>query len=172
MLRFNIPDILSAFFPREERIVFTVFRDPLCNFEIYHPKGWKYDKNIAVVDGKYTVSFASRDNQFTIAVDASLPAGFDFNKYAKAELESPESGIHASIKKQRFRGMPAYRREYSYSSGGKDYFGGGLMFFTGKAVFSLSWSAPEADREKMEAVFGHMLDKLKLYEGFSIRKKK
>jgi hypothetical protein len=69
-----------------------------------------------------------------------------------------------------FRGMPAYKREFSYSSGSKDFFGGGLMFFTGDSVFSLYWTAPEKDRERQEAIFEHMIDKLSMHSGLHIRK--
>lgn len=170
MQRYNLIDIIMSFFSKDESIIFTKFTDPLGNFEIFYPKKWKFDRDIAVVDGRYGVTFESGDHHFTVSVDASIPKKFDFRKYAKKELESPESGIIASIKERAFRGMDAYEREYCFTSGRKDFFGGGLMFFTGNAVFSLSWSAPEKEREKMEAVFKHMLEKLTIYSGFSIRK--
>jgi hypothetical protein len=168
--RLNILDLLSSLFSREERVVFSRFTDPLGNFEIFYPKKWRFDRDIAVVEGKYTVCFESKESRFSVSVDASLPQDFDFERYAKEELEAPTSGIIASIKKRRFRSMPAYKREYAFSSGGKDYFGGGLMFFTGTTVFSLSWSALEKDREKQEAIFDHMLERLSLRRGFTLRK--
>jgi hypothetical protein len=146
---------------------FLKFRDGMGNFELFYPKGWKYDEDIAVVDGKYTISFQSRDGleQFTVSVDVQLPERFRFDRYAKAELESPTSGIYTPVKKTRFRDMPAYARGYSYTSDGRRYFGGGVMFFTGQAVFSVSWGAPESRKETLDAVFGHMLKTLSVREG-------
>ncbi len=135
---------LRTFFFRDKPVRYVRFRDGMGNFELFYPQGWKFDEDIAVVDGKYTISFVSGNGlcQFTIAVDAQLPDAFIFAKYAKAELESPTSGIYTPMKKAVFHSMPAYERDYSYSSGGRSYFGGGVMFCTGDAVFSLSWSAP------------------------------
>lgn len=148
---------------------FARFRDPLGDFDISYPKDWTYDRNIAVVGGRYTLSFESRHNSFTVSVDTAIPKKFDFDSYAKAELESPSSGIYTPIKKSRFRKMPAYGREYAYTSEGRDYFGGGVMFFTGKAVFSISWSGLEKRREELQAVFDHMLKSLAIGEGFLIK---
>ncbi len=139
---------------------FRTFRDGMGNFEISVPARWKHDRDIAVVDGKYTVSFESPDgrSEFTVSVDAQLPPHFDFPAYAKSELESPESGIYTPVSKGEFRGMPAFWREYSYECGGMRYSGGGVMFHSGLLVFSLCWSAPEA--AGMKAVFDRMLQSL------------
>lgn len=160
--------------PAERRPEFSLFRDGMGNFELFYPKGWKFDRDIAVVDGKYTISFQSPDglSQFTVAADLSIRPGFSFPKYARAELESPSSGIYATPEKCRFRGMPAYSREYSYSSGGRRFFGGGMMFYTGQAVFSLSWGAPEAKKGELMPAFAHMLDTLAIREGPAIRRRK
>jgi len=142
---------------------FVRFRDPLGNFELFYPSGWKFDRDIAVVDGKYTISFEKGSKRFTISVDARLPEKFDFKKYAKAELEGPSSGIIAEVKKDKFRGMPAYSREYRYESGGKTHIGRGVMFSTGRIVFSLTWSAPEKEKDDE---FRHMIKTLAFREGF------
>jgi hypothetical protein len=154
----------------ERSIRFWQFRDGMGNFELSVPEGWKYDENVAVVDGKYTISFQSADGmcQFTINVDAQLPEKFNFTKYAKAELESPTSGIFASVRKSRFHDMPAFVRDYHYASGSKKFFGGGIMFSTGSSVFSLSWSAPAERQTVMDAVFGHMKKTIVLHKGFVV----
>ncbi len=146
---------------------YELFKDPLGNFEISYPKGWKHDKDIAVVEGKYTISFESGDRSITVYVDAALKPDFRFSEYEKKELESPTAGIIADVKKSKFRGMPAYKREYAYESGGKAYFGGGLMFHTGMTVFSLSWSAPEKKREEFKKILDHVLDTLVIRLGFT-----
>ncbi len=148
---------------------FYRFRDPLGDFEISYPGGWRYDKDIAVVDGKYTIVFESSDACFTISVDTAIPEKFNFKSYAKAELESPSAGIYAPMKRGRFRKMPAYRRKYSFTSGGKDYFGGGAMFFTGKSVFSISWNGPESRRKELQEIFDYMLKTIAIGEGFLVR---
>ncbi len=152
----------------KEETRFERFRDGLGNFEIFYPRGWKYDEDIAVVDGKYSISFGSPDglSTFNVAVDVQLPEGFDFGKYAKAELESPESGIYTSVKKDTFRQLPSFTRDYAYSSGGRKFFGGGVMFCSGRMVFSLSWSGPESKRASLSAAFGHMLETIMVREGF------
>ncbi len=156
--------ILDRILKRKQE--YSLFRDPLGNFEIFYPKGWKFDRDIAVVEGKYTVSFESGDRRITISVDAALEPGFRFSDYEKKELESPTAGIIADVKKSKFRGMPAYKREYSYQSGGKTYLGGGIMFHTGRTVFSLSWSAPEKQREEFQKLVDHVLDTLVIRQGF------
>jgi hypothetical protein len=162
--------MLKSLFSRDQTVVFTRFTDPLANFDIFYPKRWRFDRDVAVVDGKYSISFEGGDSRFSVSVDVSIPAGFDFDSYAKKELESPTSGIIATVRKKMFRGMPAYKREFSYSSGSKDFFGGGLMFFTGDSVFSLYWTAPKKDKEKQEAIFEHMVQRLSIHSGLHIRK--
>ncbi|MDD5340588.1 MAG: hypothetical protein PHV13_05065 [Candidatus ainarchaeum sp.] len=147
------------------------FQDPLGNFTISCPSDWHVDSDVAVVDGAYTISFASPDGRgaFNIHVDAGLKKGFDFSAYAKSELESPSSGVYTAVKKGKFRDMPAYNREYCYRSSGQDYFAGGTMFFTGRAVFSISWNAPESERKTMEPAFSRMLESLILLPGVTFR---
>ncbi|HSB47479.1 MAG TPA: hypothetical protein VLD37_05675 [Candidatus Bilamarchaeum sp.] len=168
----RIPDLGKLF--QKKFPSFQLFRDNLGNFEIFYPNGWKFDEDIAIEDGKYTISFQSGDgrSQFTVAVDAKLPDRFDFAKYAKDELESPTSGIYAPPKKTKFRKMNAYSREFAYLSGGRKYFGGGLMFLSGREVFSLNWTAPESDREFAGKIFSHMLESLVLKEGFSVQNRR
>lgn len=143
---------------------YACFRDSLENFEISYPGNWRFDSDMAIVEGKYTISFQSPDSQsqFTVAVDAQLPFGFEFARYAKNELESPSAGIYAEAKKARFRGMPAYRREYAYQSGGRRYFGGGIMFFNGDCVFSMSWSGPEDRKTELQPLFDNMLESIRV----------
>jgi len=161
---------ISRFLKRKGKPVrYLRFQDPLGDFEMSYPEGWRYDRDIAVVDGKYLISFESREARYTINVDTEITEGFDFRRYAKEELESPESGIVAQMEKTRFRAYPAYRRDYRLCSGGKDLFGGDLMFFSGKAVFRISWSAPEKGRKGFQDIFDHMLGSLAIGEGFLIR---
>jgi hypothetical protein len=167
-----LKDKILSFLGKKKEPVYRRFRDPLGNFEIFYPAGWKYDQDMAVVDGKYSICFEGRESHFTISVDASLPEGFSFAAHAKKELESPSAGIIADVVKGRFHGMPAYSREFHYDSGGKTYFGGGQMFFTGSIVFSLSWSAPERKKEEFEKIFGHMLGSLSVRYGLIIKSKK
>jgi len=163
-------DKLFGFFSKK-KLEYKTFHDPLGNFTIQFPKHWKFDSDVAVVDGRYTISFDSKDIDFTIAVDANLGENFDFDKYAHMELESPTAGIIASISKDKFRGMPAYSREFKYESGGKDFFGGGSMFYAKPLVFSINWSAKEKDREKIMEIFDHMRNSLLIHQNFSIRSK-
>lgn len=157
---------LSLFRKHEQR--FKLFMDGLNNFEIGYPEGWKYDENIAVVDGKYTISFRSGQRSFTIAVDAKLPPKFNFARYVRSET-GPSSGICADTNKTSFHGKPAFKREYVFMSGGRRHFGGCIMFHTMDKVFSLSWDAPEKEREEMEKVFGRMLKSFRPRHGFMMR---
>ncbi|MFH0738155.1 MAG: hypothetical protein V1827_06400 [Candidatus Micrarchaeota archaeon] len=160
----------SAFFSlfkKKGRTIFDAFKDNMGNFEISYPKGWHFDRDIAVVDGKYSVSFQSGKGRFTVSVDPNLPKGFDFAGYAHAEHEGPCSGICASLEKSRFRGKPSFKRDYVYLSGGERYFAGDLIFKSGDIVFSLNWSAPEQDREGMSAIFSKMVDSLSTKKGGS-----
>ena len=143
---------------KKKPLEFEKFQDSLGNFEMAHPRGWKFDHDIAVIDGQYTNSFQSNDSSFTVAVNAKPPESFDFKKYAKAELESPSSGIYTKAAKSNFRGMPAYTRDYEFTSNGRNCFGGGIMFFTGRIVFSISWSAPKSKKEEMTRVFDRMME--------------
>lgn len=167
MLKDRILSILG----KKKEPIYRRFSDPLGNFEIFYPSDWKFDQDIAVVDGKYSICFEGRESHLTISVDASLPEGFSFAAHAKKELESPSAGIIADIVKCRFHGMPAYSREYHYDSGGKTFFGGGQMFFTGNAVFSVSWSAPERKQAELEKIFGHMLGSLAVRQGMTFRER-
>ncbi len=154
--------ILSFFAPKKPS--YRRFRDPLGNFELFYPTNWKFDQDVAVVDGKYSICFEGNESHLTVAVDAALPEDFDFPKHAKKELESPSSGIIADIHKRKFHGMPSYSREFHYDSGGKTFLGGGEMFFTGTAVFSVSWSAPEKRKHEQE-IIAHMLGSLVVRQG-------
>ncbi len=163
-------DKLFGFFSKK-KLEYEVFCDPLGNFEIQFPKHWKFDSDVAVVDGRYTISFDSKGADFTIAVDANLGENFDFDKYAHMELESPSTGIIASISKAKFRGMPAYSREFRYESRGSDFFGGGSMFYAKPLVFSITWSAKEKDQEKIDEIFDYMRNSLIIHQNFSIGSK-
>jgi hypothetical protein len=158
---------------REDKVTFERFRDGLGNFELFYPRGWKFDEDIALVDGKYSIAFESKDGlcRFNVSVDAQLPPHLDFESYARQELESPESGIYTPVSKGEFHGMDAFLREYRFSSGGTRFFGGGVMFFTGKIVFSLSWSAPESKRERVGAMFEHMTKTIVVRESYFIAPK-
>jgi hypothetical protein len=154
-----------------KQLYFVKFLDSSGNFELIYPKGWDFDHDIAVEDGRYTISFCSHDSQstFTVAVDANLPKNFRFKEYAKRELEGPSAGIHAEVERSEFKDMPAYTREFSYRSGGRAYFGGGVMFYSGNVVFSISYNAPESRRTEMEAVFTHMKERFTVRQGFVMK---
>ena len=133
------------------------FRDPVQNFEMFYPKGWKFDRDVAVDDGKYTISFESGKKRVTIFVDFRLPAKFNFRKYIKDQFEGPSSGIISSLEKTKFRGMPAYKREYCYVSSGKEYASKSIVFYTGSKVYSLTWFGPS---DFPEDIYNHMLKSL------------
>jgi hypothetical protein len=164
-----ITGILAALGLGKKPETFAEFRDPIGNFTISFPSGWKFDRDLAVVDGEYTVSLASPDGRrtFNVCVNAGLKKGFDFAAYAKSELGSPSSGVYTPMKPGKYLGMPSFTREYIYTFSGTDYFAGGVMFFTGRAVFSVSWNAPEKERSSMGAVFGKMLQSLTLLQGMA-----
>ena len=161
--------ILEFLFPKK-KAKFVKFYDPLGNFSIMYPGDWHFDEDIAVVDGKYTIPFQSRNRSsiFVVAVDASLPAKFDFKKYAKKELDSPESGVYAKSKPDKFFDLPAFSKDYAFFSQGKEYFGGEIMFHAGKIVFYLSWSGPAKEKEKISKIFDHMKKTLDIGHGFII----
>lgn len=173
MLEAAILRLKSLLGTRERDPEYVSFRDYLGNFSLQYPRGWKYDKDIAVVEGRYTNSFCSGNglSQFTISVDALVHEKFNFPKYAKDELSSPSSGIYTPLRKSGFRGLPAYSREYGYCCGSREFFGGGVMFYTGELVFSISWSAPGREKANMEPVFRHMLDSLSFRERYFEKKR-
>ena len=89
------------------------------------------------------------------------------------ELGSPSSGIYTPLKKSKFRGMPSYEREYRYKCGRRCYFGGGVLFFNGEMAFSVSWSAPEDQKEWIGGIFAKMLESLAVRESYAtIRRKR
>jgi len=151
---------------------FSRFIDSSGNFEMDYPEGWKYDHDIAIEDGKYTVSFSSPDSHaaFVISVDASLPQDFKFPGYARNELESPSAGIYAKAVRCRFHKMPAYEREYCYVSGGKAYCGGGMMFHANQAVFSMLWNCLQSTKKETGRIFSRMMDSFVVRQGFRIKK--
>jgi hypothetical protein len=159
---------------QERPVSFLRFQDSSGNFELYYPMGWRFDHDIMIEDARYTISFSSPDScsTFTVAVDANLPEKFNFARYAKKELESPTSGIYTTAKRGKFHGMPAYERQYGYTSGGRRYAGGGVMFCTGNVVFSLSWGAPIARDGKRDAIFKHMMESFMVLEGFVMTPRK
>lgn len=150
---------------------FERFMDGMGNFEFDLPSGWKYDEDIALVDGSYTISFRSPDKKrvFTVAVDAKIPKKFSFAKYVKAEC-GPKSGIIAEIKMARFHGIPAYKREYSFQCGSRKHFGGNIIFRGPDKVFSLTWSAPESERKDAKKLFGRMMESFIIKRGFAIKR--
>jgi hypothetical protein len=148
-----ISGILSLFRGKKEA-AFARFQDALGNFEISYPEGWTFDRDIAVVDGKYTVPFQSRDgkSRFVVSVDASVTKSASLPEYVKRELEGPCSGIATSMERTRFRGCPAYEREYVFLCDGGRNSAGGLAFSTGTIIFSFTWSAPESEKNMKRAI--------------------
>jgi hypothetical protein len=158
--RFGLRILELLFTKKPKPVVYSKFIDSFGNFEIEYPKNWRYDKDIAVVDGQYTNTFQCNDSNFTISINAKIQENLNFRKYAKNELESPASGICANAIKSKFRGFPAYIKEYTYMSNRKDYFGNELIFFTGKLIILISWNAPRSKEQEMKKVFNHMLESL------------
>jgi len=161
--------IFSLFKRKEKPAKFVIFTDPMDNFKINYLENWKFDRDIAVVEGRYTIPFESKNKNFIVSIDTNIPKNFDFAEYAKSELEGAKSGIFTPIRKGNFRKMPAYIRNYSYTTRQGEYFGGGIMFFTGRVVFSILWSGPNQEKEKLEPIFAKMLESIVITKGCEIK---
>ncbi|MBI5223155.1 hypothetical protein HY990_01905 [Candidatus Micrarchaeota archaeon] len=142
---------------------YLIFTDPLEKFSIEYPSNWIFDQDIAIDDRKYTLAFSSKDGKstFSLFVDLNLPSPSDFDKYAKDVLESPSSGVFCTPKKSTFLNFPAYLREYSYKSASTLFFGGGIMFLSKRAVYSLLWGGPQNKKSELTPVFDHMASSLR-----------
>ncbi len=145
-------------FLRKKEIKYAQFNDPLGNFKIAYLENWKFDADMVVFDGGYSLSFSSPDSQstFTIFVDAKIMPKSNLRGYASRELESPESGIYAKMRETSFFGTQAYQSDYDYHSGNTPYFGGSVIFSGKKAIYRLSWCAPLKNRPAIENIFSAM----------------
>ncbi len=167
-----ITRIKSLFSHKRKSPKFRLFRDYQGNFHIEYPEDWRFDPEIAMVEGKYSVSFESPSGpaRFVVTLDSILPFGFDFEKQVKETLGQPTSGFCADIKATEFRGMKAFSYEYCYQTEGRRFFAGGLTFFTGWSVFSLNWSAPEQEQKHYQKIFDRMLETLTFRRGILSRR--
>ena len=157
-------DLLKRLFQREKNPpTFHKFVDPLGNFSIMVPEKWKTDEDIAIDDGKYTIPFDSPDElaEFSISIDYSARnASFDFDDFVKKYFNSPESGIHSTFSKTNFRKYPAYVREFIYSNRGRGFYGGSIIFYTGKLLVELIHHAPADKREYYDIIFEKMKESM------------
>ncbi len=128
---------------RKEPQKFIKFNDPLNNFELFYPKGFRYDQDVAVYNWSYTISFESKHERLIVSVDSKKAV--DFDKYVEQEFNSPKSGIISNLRKSVFRGFPSYDRDFQYTDSGRDYIGKGIVFYTGSIIYSLTWMSPNRD---------------------------
>ncbi len=134
---------------------FAVFKDPFGNFIISYPEGWRYDEDIAVVEGSYGVWFEKGSKRISVHVTACRLA--DFDSYAQRYLKDPKRGVVGRIRKTTFKDMPAYDFRYKLHEGSKVFLGGALMFYTGRCIFYISWFVPKSEWPHFKELFKHIL---------------
>ncbi len=129
------------------------FTDPLGNFELDIPKGWRFDRDVIVDSGQYSISFEAQDRRmrFVVSVDTKPPEPADFESYVRKECEGPASGILCGMSKKEFRGYLGYGRRFIFGKGNDESVREDRIFLTAGAVFTISrtrpiiHSAPEPD---------------------------
>ena len=141
----------------------SIFVDYLGNFRLNYPSSWTFDNRLAVVDGAYTISFESKNHKekFVISVETIIPKNLNFEDYAKEKLIGPNSGVHATIKKSKFRHFDSFDIEYVIHSG-QLMVCKTLIFITGNRIFFLSYSATKKNWNQSELLFDGILESLEV----------
>jgi len=166
---------LFSFFSRNEPDFedtrFEKFEDSLQNFLFFYPGHWKFEETTAIIEGEYTINFHSRksDTHLSIDVKTRLPAGFDekkFIKSAKDEIENPSAGVISKACKGKFGEHRCMATDYIYSKGNMQFRGEKTIFFTGDRVFSLFFTCPVSQYDRLKKTFAYVKD------SFTIKPKK
>ena len=159
----SILDFLRKKEPKFEDIKFENYNDYHGHFSVFYPKGWKYDPPVVIENGGYAVVFHSNktQSQFRIGVETILPLKFDFEKYAKKEIEQSSAGIVSKAKNSKFREYECYNTDYEYESEGRPYKGEQLIFYTGDRIFSVFYTYPKTG-ENIEKILRYMLESIRI----------
>jgi len=139
-------------------IKFKIYRDFYDNYTIEYPEKWKYDPPVIIDEGAYAVVFHSNKSHahFRLGVESTLPPKFDLKAYAVKEIEDPSAGVFSKACKSRFRKYRCFETNYEYEHEGGKYKGEKMIFETEDKVFSIFYTYPEKEREKLKKVFNYM----------------
>ncbi len=156
--------ILDRFFMKKSKepefadIKFRLYRDFYDNFTIEYPEKWKYDPPVIMDGGSYAVVFHSNKSNahFRLGVESILPMKFELKKYAVKEIEDPSAGVFSKACKSKFRKYKCFETDYLYEHEGNNYIGEKKIFQTEDKVFSIFYTYPKKEKEKLKKVFNYM----------------
>lgn len=169
--------ITELFQFKTRSITFSEFSDPLGGFSILYPNYWKYDSNIVIHEGSYSIIFQKSNELFTITTDHLS----DFSNYEskiKDVLIGPNSGSFGSFKKKsESHELIIYESDYSFYS--DSVFFGSIVLYCRKICyyykkngkyFILSLSMPKNDMTKFEFIFSKILASAVLNSELSLKR--
>ena len=137
-------------------VKFKLYRDFYDNFTIEYPEDWKYDPSVIMDAGGYAVVFHSNKSyaHFRLGVETVMP--LDLKEYAVKEIEDPSAGVFSKACKTKFRKYRCFETDYIYEHDGNEYVGEKKIFQSEDKVFSIFYTYPEKEREKLKKVFNYM----------------
>jgi hypothetical protein len=108
-------DFLSNLFKNEEK--FILFPDPFSNFTISIPQSWKFDSNVVIDEGRYSICFEkpNREAQVCIYVDTNIISD-DFETFAKKRFNDPSSGSLGTISLSSFQKQKCLQKSFTFRS--------------------------------------------------------
>jgi len=135
------------------------FVDYQGNFALLVPSDWRFDEDVAVENGAYTICFESKDGRshLTVAVESILPPDFSIDAYVRKNIGTPESGFQAEPVEGSFNGQAAWLYSCRIGSGKDESLFEGAVFVSGAVLYSLSWSYPLAK----SGIIGPLIERMK-----------
>lgn len=108
-------NFLSNLFKKEEK--FILFSDPFSNFSISIPKNWKYDSDVVIDEGRYSICFEKPDRnaQLCISVDTNSISG-DFESFVKKKFNDPSSATIGTISEVSFQNQKCLQKTFTFKS--------------------------------------------------------
>lgn len=108
-------DFLANILKKEPQ--FIVFTDPFSNFSISIPQNWKYDSNVVIDEGRYSICFEkpNRDAQICISVDTNHISQ-DLETFVKKRFNDPSSGSIGSTSEILFQNQKCLQKSFTFKS--------------------------------------------------------
>ena len=108
-------NFLSNLFKKEEK--FILFSDPFSNFSISIPQSWKFDSDVVIDEGRYSICFEKPNHtaQICIYVDTNSISE-DFETFAKKRFNDPSSGSLGTVSSSSFQNQKALQKSFTFRS--------------------------------------------------------
>ena len=141
---------------------FVLFTDPFGNYSLLIPDSWKFDSDVIVDDGKYSICFDSptEDARLVVSLDLSFSPKKDFETYLIKKLSDPSSGSIGFISKGIFKDLKTTEKTFSFNKNG-NFSGKVIAFKKGEIIYELTVHSKDSNSHSLSPIFATILSSIK-----------